>query len=168
MLKKKKFGSQRPQMSGEMELQITSMADIFTILLVFLLKSYAAGVNVNPTKGMMLPTAQAAETQIEALKLEVSENAISVEGQPIATLKGYRFDAGDLETNLSSKSLTTSLDKERKRQLLIAQGNSAVKVDPKIIIIADQRVPYVTIKSVLASAALQGFTDFKLAVVKSE
>jgi biopolymer transport protein ExbD len=43
-----------------------------------------------------------------------------------------------------------------------------VKVDPKILVIADQRAPYQTIKSVLASAAVHGYTDFKLAVVKGE
>jgi len=100
--------------------------------------------------------------------VEITENAIAVEGQPITTLSGFKFDGTDVQGNFVSKSLSASLEKERKRQLLIAQGNAEVKVDPKIVIIADQRAPYSTIKSVLASAAVNGYTDFKLAVVKPE
>ena len=56
---------------------------------------------------------------------------------------------------------TQALERERQRELLIAKTNSDVKIDPKIMIVADQRAPYITIKSVLASAALNGYTDFK-------
>jgi hypothetical protein len=40
----------------EMSLQITSMADIFMILLVFLLKSLSSGtIQIAPSKGLQLP-----------------------------------------------------------------------------------------------------------------
>lgn len=166
---KKRKGKRRPAMSGEMELQITSMADIFTILLVFLLKSFATGaVNISPSGGMLLAQAQAAESAVEALKVEISETSVSVEGQPVAKLQKFLFDSADLQGNGSSKELGSALERERKRQLLIAQANTDVKVDPRVVIVADQRVPYQTIKSVLASAALQGYTDFKLAVIQKE
>jgi biopolymer transport protein ExbD len=152
----------------EMSLQITSMADIFTILLVFLLKSYStSALAIQPSKGLALPQAQAEEQAVEALKIMVSESSIEVEGQPVATLDHFAFDAKDLQ-NGASQTLNQALEKERKRQLLIAQANSDVKVDSKIIVVADQHVPYSTLKTVLASAALQGYTDFKLAVAKAE
>lgn len=167
-MRKRRFGSKKPKHSGEMELQITSMADIFTILLVFLLKSYSSGINVTPSIGMILPDAQASESVIEALKIEVSQTGVQIEGKPVSTLLKFAFDSTDLETNGSSRSLTAALELERKRQLLIAQHNSDVKVDAKVVIVADQRAPYSTLKTVLASAAVQGYTDFKLAVIKGE
>lgn len=69
---------------------------------------------------------------------------------------------------MTSKSLNTALETERKRQELISQSNPNVKLDSKILVIADQRVPYITLKSVLATAAVTGFTDFKLVVVNKE
>lgn len=150
-----------------MSLQITSMADIFIIILVFLIKGYASGaMNITPSGGMRLPAAKTGESTIEALKIEVSETTVQVEGKPVATLTGFRFDPADLEKSGASRALSVALDTERQRQLLIAKSNSDVKVDPKIVIVADQRVPYITVKSVLAAAALHGYTDFKLAVVK--
>jgi biopolymer transport protein ExbD len=154
--------------SEEMNLQITSMADIFIILLVFLLKSYStSALAISPSKGLELPQAMGGEEQVEALKIQVSESSVEVEGQPAATLAHFVFDSKDLQ-NGASQSLNQALDKARKRQLLIAQSNTDVKIDSKIIVIADQHAPYSTLKTVLASAALQGYTDFKLAVVKGE
>ncbi len=167
MKKKSLFKKQRQ--NEEMALQITSMADIFTILLVFLLKSYAtSAVNIAPTSGMQLPEAQAGESAVEALKIEISQSAVQVEGKPVATLHEFKFEPQDLQGNGSSKTLSSALERERQRQILIAKNNSDVKVDAKIMVIADQRTPYSTVKSVLASAALNGYTDFKLAVVKPE
>jgi hypothetical protein len=37
-----------------------------------------------------------------------------------------------------------------------------------VIIMADQRTPYITMKSVLSAVALHGYTDFKLVVVQKE
>ena len=153
--------------SEEMSLQITSMADIFVILLVFLLKSYATSA-VNVTPSVMLPEAQASEASVEALKVEITPTSVLVEGQPVTTLKTFQFDGKDLEGNGTSKTLHAALKRERDRQLLIAKQNTDVKIDAKILVIADQKAPYGAIKTVLASAALNGYTDFKLAVVKGE
>jgi biopolymer transport protein ExbD len=166
--KKKSLFKKRHQ-SEDMALQITSLADIFVIILVFLLKSYTTGaINLSPAKGMLLPEAQASEASIEALKVEITETSVSVEGQPVAELKNFKFAASDLQQNGASVTLSKTLDRERQRQLMIAKANSDVKVDPKILVVSDQRVPYQTVKTVLASAALHGYTDFKLAVVKGD
>ena len=167
--KKSKLFKKRKAGSDEMSLQITAMADIFTVLLVFLLKSYAtSAIEVSPTKGMMLPLAQAGESTVEALKVEISENAVNVEGQPAAQLKNFAFSAEDLQPNGSSEALAKKLEQERQKGIMIAKQNSDVKVDSKIVVVADQRAPYSTVKAVLASAALNGYTDFKLAVVQTQ
>lgn len=153
--------------SPDMALQITAMADIFVILLVFLLKSFNSGVmTLNPSKGVQLPMAMGEEAYVEALKVEISESAILVENTPVTILKSFNFDQDKPQANGTLTSLSQAIKQYRERQLLIAQANSDVKVDPKILIVADQRAPYATIKAVLASAAIHGYTDFKLAVSK--
>ena len=166
---KKSFLGKRKAVSGDMSLQITSMADIFIIILVFLLKSFSSGaMSLNPSQGTRLPAADGQDIAVEALKLEISETLVQVEGKPAANLAGFKFEGADLQANGSSKSLNQVLELERKRQLLIAQSNPDVKVDAKVIVMADERAPYSTVKAVLASAALNGYTDFKLAVVKGD
>ena len=162
--RKKKKGA-----SGDVALNITAMADIFTIILVFLLKSFStSAVSVAPGEGLQLANADAPSPEYEALKIEVSETAVLVEGAPAAKLEGFRFAPSDLGPNRVSRTLGAALEKERKRQMLIAQANPDVKVDSKVMVIADKRTPYSTLKSVLAAAAVSGYTDFKMVVARPE
>lgn len=162
---KKKFHISR-RAGGEMALNITAMADIFTVLLVFLLMSYSSGtVNIAPSAGMTLPGAFATINNLEALKIEISQTSIQVESKSVASLQNYRLPASEVAADGTSKSLAEALKGERQKQIALAGANSDVKLDARVILIADQKVPYSTIRSVLASAAVQGYTDFKLAVV---
>src|SRR3954463_14955762 len=106
MMKKKGLFKKRHE-SEDMSLQITSLADIFVILLVFLLKSYAtSAVNLTPSKGLVMPEAHAAEAAIDALKVEISESAVQVEGNAVTSLTGFKFGAGDLKPNGTSTTLS--------------------------------------------------------------
>jgi biopolymer transport protein ExbD len=154
---------------GDMALQITAMADIFIIILVFLLKSFASGaVNITPSAGVKIPAANITEAPIQVLLVEVSADAVQVDNKAVVSLKDYHFLAGELAASGISTSLDQAFDLQRKKQGLISESNSEVSQDNKLVLVADQRVPYVTIKAVLASAAIHGFSDFKLAVIKEE
>lgn len=167
-MKKKGFSAKKVG-GTDVALQITSMADIFTIILVFLLKSFAGGtLNIAPSQGVKLPVAATQASTPPALTVEISEKAVQVENAFVAPLSRFRFQPADLQANGIPSALDTALDKQRKRQELIAKSNSDVSVDSKIIVVADQRTPYVTLRSVLSTAALHGFTDFKLVVMQKE
>ena len=170
MLKKHKFRRKHAE-SGEMSLNITSMADIFTIILVFMLKSINSGaITVQPSGDVTLPDALQAsdlsEVNPEDLKIEISSTAILVEEKPAVALQNFTFEKADLEKNGISRALASVIETERKRQVAVANLNPEMKQEAKVVVIADQKAPYATIKAVLASAAVHGFTDFKLALVK--
>jgi biopolymer transport protein ExbD len=56
------------------KIQITSMVDMFVILLVFLLKSYSTSpVNITPSKNLTLPKSAAVVDPQDVLKLVVSK-----------------------------------------------------------------------------------------------
>lgn len=148
-LKKKK----KPQ-STEMSLQITSMADIFTILLVFLLKSYAVGaLEVQPSRGLELPVASKSDAAEQRISLEVSESAVQLDGQPVLPLKNF-----ELEGATRIEPLGRALADKRSGLADDSQG--------KLLLVADARVPFETLETVMKTAANQGFSDLKLAVVQ--
>jgi biopolymer transport protein ExbD len=91
-----------------------------------------------------------------------------VENKFVASLTSFRFEPQDLMASGIPTELDSTLDKQRKRQDLIAKSNSDVNVDPKFLIMADQRTPYITLKRVLSTAALHGFDQPKLVVVVKE
>lgn len=150
----------------EMSLNITAMADIFTVLLVFLLMGYGSGaMDIQPSAGLQLPSAGAAAGDSAALKLEISRTAVQVETKPVATLQDGRFASGEVQPDGTARAVSEAIKLERARQIALAQANPDVKLDARVIVIADEKTPYATIKSVLATVAVQGYTDFKLAVV---
>jgi biopolymer transport protein ExbD len=152
---RKKRGSQ------ELALQITSMADIFTILLVFLLKSFSTGATtLAPNENMTLPEALKSAPIIDTVKLEISRGTIILDDKRIATLSQFQFDPADLEANGLPKSLGEAFTRQR--------GRDTLEKYPKILVLADQGTPYGTLRRVLASAASSGFEDFKLVVVQNQ
>jgi biopolymer transport protein ExbD len=158
---KKKAFIKRPPQSGDVSLQITSMADIFMILLVFLLKNFASGVsNTAPSQGAKLPLAHAKQTVRDTLKLEIVSSSILVDQKPIVRLKNFDFAENALQEGLSDP-LYKILFSERKK---IPVPN----MESNLLVMADERTPYTTIKVVIASAAKAGFVDLQLVVVQPD
>ena len=166
MKRRKKRFLRRNKQPEDMALQITSMADIMTIILVFLLKSFSTGAsNINPTAGLVLPEAQAASPLEEMLKLEISANAVLIDDKPTTVLRSFSFISGDLESNGTPRSLNAALVAERQKNALRDPASvSAVHM----MVMADQKTPYSTLKSVMTAAANNGFGDFKLVVVEDK
>lgn len=159
-MKRSSFLSKRRVQKEEIHLPITAMADIFTVILVFMLKTYAtSAVTVELSESVNIPQAQGridrAEEQV--LKLEVSKTSVAVSGKSVLRMNNFQFDKSDLAHAGSSKLLSHALSQERIK-------NIDLKESKKVLVVADQGAPYSTIKAVLASAALEGFTDIKLAV----
>lgn len=158
--------SSRQKLNEQMDLQITSMADIFTILLVFLLKTYSAtSIGVNIASDVSLPSATTGTAPVEVLKLEISSQAVTIDGHPSALLDQFRFARADLDSSGASRALLKDLARERKRQLEIARQNADVQPDARLLVLADRKAPYGTIRAALRSAAANGYTDYKLVVV---
>ncbi|MEK6554759.1 MAG: biopolymer transporter ExbD, partial [Bdellovibrionota bacterium] len=58
------------RLTSAFKIQITSMVDMFVIILVFLLKSYSTSpVNINPSKDLTLPVSSAMQDPEDVLKM---------------------------------------------------------------------------------------------------
>ena len=111
MKKKSKLKFGRKQASADVSLNITAMADIFMVLLVFLLKSYASGaMTIMPTAGSLdLPSASTKSEHVEALKIEISQSDLVVEGKQIMPLADFQFPQNDINKSGFSNKLFESI-----------------------------------------------------------
>jgi biopolymer transport protein ExbD len=140
------------------------MADIFMILLVFLLKNYSASLtSITPSSVMALPeqTTNAKTTIKDTLKVEISSDFVMVDQKSVAKLNNFEFspdEDGDFGT---STSVAQALKDQRT---LTPNPNN----DSTLIVMADEKVPYATIKRVIASAAQAGFVDLQLVVMEPD
>ena len=157
-MKKKKFCT-HDQPSEDVSLQITSMADIFTIILVFLLKSSSTGLaDVVPTQGVVLPEAAAQAHMKDALKIEILKDSVLVDQHPTVGLKDFMF----ADTPGQSEKIVQALTRVQHRH-----SSATGTPESHVLLFADERVPYATLKRVMNSAAVAGYVDLELAVVQA-
>lgn len=156
--------------SGDLVLQITAMADIFTVLLVFLLKGMASdALQISPSPGTKLPVGYHTTALSEqALKIDLDPSGIQIEKEQIVPLEKGHLPASVKLTDGIIPELNKRIEMERERQKIIAEANSDVKIDTRAIILADEKVPFQTIKTVLRTLSTHGYSDVKFAVVKDQ
>ncbi|MEL6347959.1 MAG: biopolymer transporter ExbD, partial [Myxococcota bacterium] len=69
------------------DLNINSMMDMMTIILVFLLKSYSTSdVSIAPSDDLQLPTSSAKKAPELAVNMVVTKNQLVVDGVPVLNL----------------------------------------------------------------------------------
>ena len=160
MSKKKSFLKKKTA-PADVSLQITSMADIFMILLVFLLKNYSASLtNLAPSSQLSLPEVSVStkSTPKESLTIEVGPDAVLVDQALAVKLKNFQFPEAESPDSGGSPTIAELMQKQRQLRPEPNTGSS-------VVVMADQRAPYSTIKRVIASVAGAGFVDLQLVVV---
>jgi biopolymer transport protein ExbD len=174
--------------SQEMSLNITSMADIFTIILVFLLKSFSAeGSSLTPNLSLQLPSAKRGEQVTETLKVEINNDSIQIDGKLAAKLQSFEFNPSELVIAAGATQIHAGVEQAiaavRARHPLPKQADAATAaatagstqaaekappIENNLTILADRGTPYHTLSTVLASAANHGYVNYRLVVVKEE
>lgn len=149
------------------KIQITSMVDMFVILLVFLLKSYSTSpVNISPRDGLTLPESTSTTDPIDVVKLIVSKDAVFVEDEKIIDLKEGQFNSVDLDSNDNHfiRKLYEALDQHAEKAKAISEVNEEFVFDGKILLQADRELDYQVLKRVMYTSMMAGYADVKLAV----
>lgn len=153
------------------KIQITSMVDMFVILLVFLLKSYStSAVNIAPSADLKLPVSSSHMDPEDVLKMVVSQKGVFVEDKPVITFKNGTFVKTDLDPNDSSfiPALFKELDEKAKATSDLAKLNETVEFDGRVLVQADREMPYSLLQKVMYTSMLAGYANVKLAVAAKD
>ncbi|HPI40851.1 MAG TPA: biopolymer transporter ExbD [Pseudobdellovibrionaceae bacterium] len=152
--------------NSSFSLNITSMTDMFTILLVFLLQNYSTSeFSMEPDKDVRLPASASEANIINGVKIILSKKYLKIDDRIIAELDQNDFSKSSLEINDSSfiKPLHHELTK-------YAESNKDQKFvkDGTILFQADKDLPYSTLKKVMYTSAMAGFPQLKLITIIGE
>jgi biopolymer transport protein ExbD len=152
-------------------LQLTAMVDMFTIIIVFLLKSFStSAVNITPQKGLSLPTSSSYTSPVEGVKIVVSMEGIFVEDKKIVELSDGNLAIVETERQDQDfiKKLYKALDSYAQKSIEIEKLNKEFKFDGKIVMQADHKLNYKLLKKVMYTSSLAGYADLKLATLSKE
>ena len=137
-------------------LNLTSLMDIFTILLIFLLVNNNNAAKLPDNQDIQLPESIAQELPTEVLTIQVSPVDISVEGQKIADTETVRN-----QEERTVAALVEELNFRASQGLAISPDE-----DREIMILADRSVPYSVIKKLMRSCMETPYTQVAFAVLK--
>lgn len=151
------------------KIQITSMVDMFVILLVFLLKSYSTSpVNITPKEGLRIPESSATTDPVDVVKLIVSTDGVYVEDKKVMDLEGGRVPASVADAKDPSflRALYEALDARAKLAKGISEVNDTFEFDGKVLLQADRTLPYELLQKVMYTSMMAGYAEVKLAVAQ--
>ena len=150
------------------KIQITSMVDMFVILLVFLLKSYSTSpVQITPSDKLTLPASTAMKDPVDVLKLIVSKSGVFVEDKKIVDFNAGELASADLDANdqMFIRPLYNELDGQAQKSRSIANVNEEMQFDGKVLLQSDRDMPYSILRKIMYTSMLAGYSDVKIAVM---
>ncbi len=140
------------------ELDITSLLDILTILLVFLLRSYnATDLKLDVAQGVTLPSAESQNLGSYAIVLQVNKNRELFFNNQLVT----KLDASGNGAQTIEKLLAEEAEHQRKE---ISRQPASQTTALKINLVFDKDLPYEVVGNVLHYAASSGHSKFKFIV----
>jgi biopolymer transport protein TolR len=155
----------RRRRDSTVALQLTSMIDMFTILLVFLLKSFSAeGQMMSVTRDLRLPESTSQQAPRVLSVIAVTQEWIMVDGRSVARLDVITAD---------SPLLIAPLRDELTRLRAVSESIGALSTDLQgfrgsIAIQGDRDIPFEVLKRIMLTAGQVGYNNMHLAVLEKE
>lgn len=149
-----------PRLKTTFGLNITSMTDMFTILLVFLLQTFSTSdVEIVPINGMNLPSTTSNLNPIEGVRINLSKEELKIGDHLVASLQGKQFLAKDVDAK--DPNFLPLLFNELN-ELAKNPDNKEFLKEGRLLLQADVSLPYDTLRKVLYTASMAGFPQLKM------
>ena len=104
---------------------------------------------------------------VEAIKLVVSQDGVFVDDNKVLVFNQGMFQAQDLSKEDPDfvDALYKYLEKEAQKTQEISEKNTAIQFTGRILMQADENLSYDTLRKVMYTASLAGYTDLKMATI---
>jgi biopolymer transport protein ExbD len=143
------------------KMNLTSLMDVFTILVFFLLVNSGSSELLEAPKQLILPESVVETKPRETVVVYIKTDEILVQGQPVVTIADILDgDGGNVEP------LMARLAELQNR--VIGVNTQKVADSQEVTILADKSIPFSIIKQVMSSCTSQGYERISLAVIQKE
>lgn len=143
---------------------LTSLIDVMTILLIYLLQSFSAeGEIVTVSKELMLPESSAQKKPDLRVVIMVNNRYILAENEHVASV-----DQVLSSDDLLIEELHQWLGDRRALTEKIEKYSTKTKFTGEVMIQGDRRIRFRLLKKIMFTCGQQGYNNFSLAVRKKE
>lgn len=153
----------------EAGLNITSMMDMFTIILVFLLKSFSSeGTMLTNADNLVLPNSSSKKKPTEVnLQIAVTNEMILVDNLPVVPTKDVRNIPQENPDPVEPK-LEESLRSHYAQEEEMVRLGALNKVEGKAIIQVDKNMDFDVLFKVMNTCGKVGYNNMNFAVMERE
>jgi biopolymer transport protein ExbD len=142
---------------------LTSMMDMFTIILIFLLFSFSENPeDLKLDKDLDLPTSTAESDYQETIKIVLSQKELRLNDEVMAAVQGWQIN-GLTNDNLENSQLFHGLKTYRIESEKSEDGQ---KPPTHVLFLCDKSHSFQTINRVIKTAGLAGYPNFQFAVLE--
>jgi biopolymer transport protein ExbD len=148
----------RPKVS---RLNLTSLMDVFTILVFFLVMNSGPTEILDAPNDLVLPESVVEAKPSETVVINVGKEHVLVQGQPVARIADIMaLDGGDIEPIMARLA--------ELQERVIGVRTQAVARSEAVTILADKSIPFSVVKQIMSTCTAQGYTRISLAVIQKE
>lgn len=141
------------------DLNLTSLMDVFTILVFFLLVNQSAVEVLEPPKEIKLPDSVVEAKPRQTLVIMVSEQTIMVQGEPTVSMADVLATKDEIIRPVMERL-------SRIRQTTVGLNTEAVAKTNEVVILAHKTIPFKVLKKLMSTCTVSGYTKISLAVIQ--
>jgi len=140
-------------------MNLTSLMDVFTILVFFLLVNSATTEVLETPKQITLPASIVEEKPRETVVIFVSPDQVTVQGEAVARIEDILASSAQNIEPIGRRLAEVN-------QNVIGLTTKAVAESREVTILADRSVPFSVVKKIMSTCTSQGFGRISLAVLQ--
>jgi biopolymer transport protein ExbD len=141
------------------KMNLTSLMDVFTILVFFLLVNSGSVEVMEAPKDVKLPESMIESKPRETVVISVSPEAVLVQGELAGTVE--EILAGDTQPLDNVRARLAEL-----RDNVIGTSTLTVAASREVTILADRSVPFTVVKQLMSTCTTEGYENVSLAVIQ--
>lgn len=151
--RKKKGQEEGSESTGMM---LTSLMDIFIVLVLYLLVNQSDGVNIEPPARVVLPDSGVDTMPRPSIMVVLSEQDVKIQGESVVSMGEVKASNQPEIEPIRQAIVRIKTEAEKKKD----QAGVATEVT----IVADRGVPYKVLKKVMLSSSNAGYGKISFAV----
>jgi len=141
------------------KMNLTSLMDVFTILVFFLLVNSANTEVLETPKQITLPASVVEDKPRETVVIFISPEQVTVQGEAVVTV-------ADIIASGRQNIAPIALRLAEVSESIIGIRTAAVAQSQEVTILADKSVPFNVVKKVMSTCTSQGYERISLAVLQ--
>jgi biopolymer transport protein TolR len=147
------------RIKGQANLSLTSLMDIFTILVFFLLVSSSNPSKLPDVKNLKLPNSVAETDPKDTLVIMVTRDDVLVQDMKVSSVNEIKALKTDLIPSLASEL-------KYRASKTVATLNERGIPEREVTILGDEKTPYTVVRKIMATCSENDYAKISFAVVR--